>query len=212
VEAVGVVDVAVVVVVLGGVRIAGASRLVQAAATSIAVTTKTASSRRRIALLCLAVAELVPTCVWRLRPEVVIALDDRFGEPVDAYVNGSQVWLREDGPGGITLEWRLHPVAGFERPPGITTHDLFPSIALSLATDEEPVTAAESLWDGLEVYAAYGDEVEPATLAAAATASLGIAPDAAGLADHDSIADAWESNDGRVSIVNALLEQLDETG
>ena len=99
---------------------------------------------------------LVPTCVWRLRPEVVIALDDRFGEPVDAYVNGSQVWLREDGPGGITLEWRLHPVAGFERPPGLTTHDVFASVALSLATDEQPVTAPESLWDGLEVFAAYG--------------------------------------------------------
>lgn len=154
-------------------------------------------------------AELVPTCVWRLRPEVVVALDDRFGEPVDAYVNGSQVWLRDDGPGGITLEWRLHPVAGFERPPGITTLDLFPSIALALATDEQPVTAAESLWDGLEVFAAYGDEVEPATLAAAATDSLGIAPDAAGLADHETIAEAWEANEGRVSIVQALLDQLE---
>ena len=53
---------------------------------------------------------LTPTCVWLARPEVVVALDSRFGEPVDSYVNGSQVWLREDGPGGITLEWRLHPV------------------------------------------------------------------------------------------------------
>ena len=153
--------------------------------------------------------ELVPTCVWRLRPEVVVALDERFGEPVDAYVNGSQVWLREDGPGDITLEWRLHPVAGFERPPSLTTHDLFPSIALSLATGEEPATAPESLWDGLGVFAAYGDEAEPATLAAAATASLGIAPDASGLADHEAIADAWEAADGRISIIHALLDQLE---
>ena len=34
---------------------------------------------------------LVPTCVWRATPELVVALDARFGEPVDAYVNGSQV-------------------------------------------------------------------------------------------------------------------------
>lgn len=154
-------------------------------------------------------AELVPTCVWRIRAEVVVALDERFGEPVDAYVNGSQVWIRDDGPGGITLEWRLHPVAGFERPPGIATHDLFPSIALALETGEDPATAPESLWDGLEAFAAYGDEVEPATLAAAATTALGIAPDASGVADHQAIADAWEATEGRVSIVHALLDQLE---
>src|SRR5688572_13405790 len=153
--------------------------------------------------------ELVPTCVWRLTPEVVVALDERFGEPVDAYVNGSQVWIRDDGPGGITLEWRLHPVAGFERPPGVTAQDLFPSIALALATGEAPLTAPESLWDGLEAFAAYDDETEPATLAAAVTDALGIAPTAAGLVDHLAIGDAWEAADGRVSIVNALLEQLE---
>jgi hypothetical protein len=127
---------------------------------------------------------------------------------VDAYVNGSQVWLRDDGPGGIALEWRLHPVPGFERPPTLTTYDLFPTIALAIARGEEPVAPVEALWDGLEVFAAYGDEVEPATLAAAATEALGIAPDAAGLADHVRIGDEWERTGGRVSIVAALLDQL----
>jgi hypothetical protein len=155
------------------------------------------------------VVTLVPTCVWRLTPEVVVALDDRFGEPVDAYQNGSQVWIRDDGPGGITLEWRLHPVAGFERPPGVTAHDLFPSVALSLSMGEEPVSAPESLWDGLEAFPAYDDEVEPAVLATAATEALGVAPTSSGLVDHTSIGDAWEAADGRVSIVNALLEQLE---
>jgi len=155
------------------------------------------------------VGALVPTCVWRLTPELVVALDDRFGEPTDAYVNGSQVWLRDDGPGGVMVEWRLHPVAGFERPPAMTTHDLFPSVALALATNGEPVTAPESLWDGLEAFAAYGDEVEPATLAAAVTESLGIAPTASGLADHEAIGDAWELAGGRISIVHALLDQLE---
>ncbi|HEX9548180.1 MAG TPA: hypothetical protein VF942_12645, partial [Acidimicrobiales bacterium] len=66
-----------------------------------------------------------PTCVWRATPELIIALDDRFGEPTDAYVNGSQVWLRDDSPGGITIEWRLHPVASFRRPASVGTYELF---------------------------------------------------------------------------------------
>ena len=48
---------------------------------------------------------LIPTVVWRCTPALVVALADRLGDPVDSYVNGSQVWLRDDGPGGITLEW-----------------------------------------------------------------------------------------------------------
>lgn len=151
---------------------------------------------------------LTPTCVWRATPEVVVALDDRFGEPVDAYVNGSQVWLRDDGPGGVTIEWRLHPVPGFERPPTLGLHDLFATVALAVARDEEPPAPVEALWDGLEAFAAYGDEVEPATLATAVTDALGIAPDAAGLVDHESIGDAWERSGGRTSIVGALLDQL----
>jgi hypothetical protein len=158
------------------------------------------------------VPDLVPTCVWRTRPELVVALDDRFGEPVDAYVNGSQVWLRDDGPGGIALEWRLHPVPGFERPPTLTAYDLFPTVALAIARGEEPAAPVEALWDGLEVFAAYGDEVEPATLAAAATEALGLQPDAAGLADHVRIGDEWERTGGGISIIAALLDQLDELG
>ena len=154
----------------------------------------------------------MPTCVWRARADVVVALDERFGEPVDAYVNGSQVWLRDDGPGGVTLEWRLHPVPGYVRPPTLTTYDVFPSVALALATGEEPVAPVEALWEGLEAFAAYGEELEPATLAAAATAALGIAPDAAGLADHERVGDEWERSGGRTSIVGALLDQLTAEG
>ncbi len=151
---------------------------------------------------------LVPTCVWRATPELILALDGRFGPPVDAYVNGSQVWLREDGPGGVTLEWRLHPAAGFRRPPGTGTYELFETVVDALVAGERPPAPLERLWDGLEAFAAYGDEVEPATLAAACTESLGLAPDAAGLADHDRIGDEWERSGGSVSIVEALLSQL----
>lgn len=152
---------------------------------------------------------LTATCVWRTTPELVVALDERFGEPVDAYVNGSQVWLREDGPGGVVIEWRLHPVAGYRRPPTVTTYDVFPTVALAVARGDDPPAPPEALWDGLEAFAAYGDEIEPATLAAAATDALGIAPDASGLADHGRIGEEWERAGGRVSIIHALLDQLD---
>src|SRR5205085_6053487 len=100
-----------------------------------------------------------PTCVWRATPELIVALDDRFGEPVDAYVNGSQVWLREDGPGEIVLEWRLHPVAGYRRPDDMSTYEVFSATALALATGASPPAPLERLWDGLEVFPAYGDEI-----------------------------------------------------
>ena len=66
----------------------------------------------------------------------------------------------------------------------------------------------ESLWEGLEAFAAYGDEVEPATLAQAATAAIGRPPDATGLVDHDRVGETWERARGDVSIVSLLLEEL----
>ncbi|HUR79082.1 MAG TPA: hypothetical protein VMZ22_14125 [Acidimicrobiales bacterium] len=150
----------------------------------------------------------VPTCVWRATHELVVALDERFGEPIDTYVNGSQVWLRDDGPGEITFEWRLHPVAGYVRPRGVATEEVFSAAALAFATDEPSPAPLTSLWDGLECFPAYGDDLEPPLLAAAATAALGLAPDASGLVDHEAVADAWERTRGGVSVVAALFGQL----
>jgi len=138
----------------------------------------------------------------------VLALQDRFGDPVDAYVNGSQVWLREDGPGGATIEWRLHPVPGYERPDGVDTYDVFPATALALAQGVAPPAPCQDLWDGLEAFAAYGDEVEPATLGAATTDALGVPADACGVVDHQRIGDEWEKSGRATSIVDALLAQL----
>ncbi|HET7523542.1 MAG TPA: hypothetical protein VFJ79_05295 [Acidimicrobiales bacterium] len=151
---------------------------------------------------------LVAAAVWRARPEVIVALDDHFGEPVDAYVNGSQVWLRDDGPGGITLEWRLHPVADYRRPDGIGTYEVFSAVALALGTGADPPAALEDLWDGLEVFAAYGEDVEPMPLASAASRCLGIEPDAFGLVDHGPVGDEWERTGGKVSVIEDLLRQL----
>lgn len=150
----------------------------------------------------------VPTCVWRLTPELLVALDRRFDQPTDTYVNGSQVWLLDNGPHGVTLEWRLHPVPGFQRPAGTTTFDLFEQVVWALTTGEAPPAPPEALWEGLEAFPVDDVELEPAPLAAAATEALGIAPDAFGLVDHTTIGDRWEASGGRVSIVAALLEQL----
>ena len=166
-------------------------------------------------------AQRVATTVWTISPELVLALDERLGTPVDSYVNGSQTWLTgtpDDNPtdgDDFGLEWRLHPVAGYRAPQGLSHYDLWEQVvqtltlgadphALRLAGETRPLT---SLWDGLECYAPY-DDVEPAVLARRATDVLGRAPDRAGLVDHDLVGDAWEHASGAVSIIALLLEQL----
>jgi hypothetical protein len=153
-------------------------------------------------------AEVVAAAVWRVTADLLVALDDAFGEPVDAYLNGAQVWLRDDGPGGEVLEWRLHPVGGFRRPAGVDAPDLLAAVVYSLRSDTEPPAPIDTLWEGLEAFPAYGDELEPAPLAAACTAVLGVAPDAYGVVDHDRVGDDWERSGGRTSIVAGLLAQL----
>jgi hypothetical protein len=153
--------------------------------------------------------EVVATCLWRITPELLIALDDRFGDPIDAYVNGSQVWIREDGPAGEILEWRLHPVRGYTRPKGMATEEVLEQVVFALRTGEEPAVPLAALWDGLEAFPCDGDEVEPAPLAASVTTALGLAPDAFGMVDHTVIADRWEATLGAdVSVVELLFEQL----
>ena len=137
------------------------------------------------------------SAVWRSSPELVLALDEQFGTPVDSYVNGSQTWLLDNGPGGVTLEWRLHPVGAYRPPAGLSHYDLWERVVaqlhaggdpLALALGEE-VRAVASLWEG-------------------ATAAIGRAPDAAGLVDHERVGDTWERARGDVSIVALLLEEL----
>ena len=157
----------------------------------------------------------VATAVWRLTPDLVVALDARLGPPVDGYVNGTQTWLTDSGPNGQTLEWRLHPVSGFRAPRGVGPYDMWDEVTGQLAAACDPASLPlgeerrplASLWDGLECYA-LDDALEPAPLAAAAADLLGIPPDAVGLVDHDRIGRAWERTRGGVSIVALLLEEL----
>jgi hypothetical protein len=161
------------------------------------------------------------TCVWRVDPALVLALDERLGPPVDSYLNGSQTWLADVGPGEVALEFRLHPVAGYRLPDGMSHYDLWEQVvaALSGAGDDgganadalllgTETRALSSLWEGLECFAAYGDDLEPAPLAAAAGEAVGRAPDAAGLVDHARIGSEWERAQGAASIVDMLLAEL----
>lgn len=149
-----------------------------------------------------------PSCVWRISPSLLLAVDAQLGAPVDSYVNGAQTWLREEGAAEITIEWRLHPVARFRRPPGVGVHDLLPAVVAALEGGEQPPAPPEALWDGLEAFPAHGDDIEPAALVALVTGVLGTAPDAHGLVDHQVIADDWEHSRGAVSIVDELFRQL----
>lgn len=161
------------------------------------------------------------TALWLVDAELVSALDAQLGPPIDSYLNGSQTWLTPDGPGGVELEWRLHPVARYQTPGALSHYDVWETVVAALAglsngADVDPeslplgsaTAALRNLWDGLECFAAYGDEIEPATLAAAAGEVIGRAPDVSGLVDHDAIGDEWEKAGGAVSIVGLLLEQL----
>lgn len=163
--------------------------------------------------------ELAAVALWPVSADLVRALDERLGFPVDSYLNGSQTWLApadEDDEEPV-LEWRLHPVAGFRQPAGCSHHDLWDTVVGELAAGADPGALAlgeerralPTLWDGLECFAPYGDTPEPATLAGATGRRLGIPPEGAGLVDHGAVGDAWERARGDVSIMALLREQLD---
>lgn len=159
----------------------------------------------------------VATVLWFVRPDVVLAVAEHLGEPTDSYVNGSQTWIEANGPGEAMLEWRLHPVAGFERPAGLGTYELWEHVVDALQAGDHPASMAlgdeeralDSLWDGLECFPAFGDSIEPGMLTATAAELLGIPPDRSGIVDHELIGDQWEKARGNVSIVSLLIEQLD---
>ncbi|HTL85380.1 MAG TPA: hypothetical protein VL856_09365 [Acidimicrobiia bacterium] len=157
------------------------------------------------------------TSVWTISADLVHALDAHLGAPVDSYVNGSQTWLTSDEEAmSIALEFRLHPVAGYQTPAGCSHYDVWETVVSQLASGAsadalpigDEVRGLASLWDGLECFAAYGDDIEPARLAALASELLGLPPEYAGLVDHEVVGDAWERARGNVSIIELLREQL----
>ena len=161
----------------------------------------------------------VPTCVYRVDAALIEALDARLGPPLDSYVRGWQVWLEAHGPRGATLEWRLHPPAGFAMPRGVDPHDLFGEVLAGLADAEEPDAEAfllggerralAEVWEVLEVFPTFGDPAEPEEIVAVAAAVLGRRPDAAGEADHARLGDLFKGRAGDFSVGQALLAALE---
>lgn len=160
-----------------------------------------------------------PTCVYRVDADLVERLDACLGPPLDSYVRGWQVWLEDNGPHGERLEWRLHPPARFRMPAGVNPHDLFDVVLQGLAEVDDPATDAfatgreqrslAQTWEVLEVFAADGEDIAPAALAAAVAAALdGRRPAAAGYADHDRLGDVWKGRRGDFSVGAALLDTL----
>ncbi len=164
---------------------------------------------------------LVPTCVWRVDPALIEALDVRLGPPLDSYVRGWQVWLEPNGPGEVTLEWRLHPPAGFVMPRGVNPHDLFDLVLGGLAEADDPGSdplplgreprPLPGVWEILEAFPAFEDGVEVDALVSVVSEVLGRRPDAAGHADHARLGDLWKGRKGDFSVGQALLETLEPT-
>ena len=56
-------------------------------------------------------------------------------------------------------------MAGYAKPATMESHyDVFAAVALALANGDADAIDPASLWDGLEAFPAYGDEVELAPL------------------------------------------------
>ena len=161
----------------------------------------------------------IPTCAYRVDAALVELLDARLGPPLDSYVRGWQVWLDEHGPGGATLEWRLHPPARFRMPRGVNPHDLFEVALQGLAGCDDPDHDAfpvgeehrrlDEIWEVLEVWPTFGDDLEPEVVAAIAARVLGRAPDVAGRADHARLGDRFKGRKGDFSVGQALLASLE---
>lgn len=155
-----------------------------------------------------------------MSPSLVLALDSALGQPVDGYLNGTQVWLTSRDEGSVTtdvaLEWRLHPVGGYRPPDRLSHHELWEEVVGQLASGSGADTmtlggehrALTSLWDGLECFPLDDGDAEPAVLARIATEALGIAPDATGLVDHELVGATWERARRQVSLVELVLAEL----
>lgn len=162
------------------------------------------------------VTSRIATTVWRVNAELIVAIAEHLGEPVDSYVNGSQTWFEDHGPNDVALEWRLHPVGGYLGPSGLSPYELWESIiaALHAGADGRALVlgqetrSLESIWEGLECFPAHGDDLEPGELRGRVSGLLGLEPDAAGLVDHQAIGQAWEEARGEASIVSLLFQQL----
>ena len=164
--------------------------------------------------------EISATALWPMTPDLAIALDQKFGPPVDCYVNGTQTWLTPDGPNEFMLEWRLHPVGAYQTPAGMSHYEVFETViaAISVGADLEHLSLGDEhrslteLWSGLECFAAYGDPMSPDTLAQHCEQAIGIAAQHRGTVDHQSVSDEWLRTGRQRSLYDLVCDALNWVG
>lgn len=158
------------------------------------------------------VADPLATCVWVASAPLLVAVHHRLGPPADAYDNGSQTWVRNDGPEGVPVEWRLHPRSDLARPGRVSGYHLFPAVAGALARGEAPALDPEVVWSGLEAVPAFADPVTADALADQLGTVLGRPADAWGRLDRDEMARCWERSLGHLDMVAWAVERLTAPG
>lgn len=151
-------------------------------------------------------------CVFQVDRELLDALDERFGPPVDSYVFGFQVWL-EASSTGVELEYRLHPSAGFDLPSGVHPEELWDEVITQTGRAEFLLAGErrriDELWSLLEVYPPFGDEAHPQEVREWAESALGRKAHASGYVDHGRLGKEWERRPGRFDLAGAILSSLE---
>lgn len=125
----------------------------------------------------------------------------------------------------VELEYRLHPPPGFTQPDGLSHHDLWDEtvgqladavaradeaavdgLVLELGTERRDVA---SLWELLEVFPAFGEEVTPDQVRQWAEAALDRPALAAGYVEHDRLGGAFKRHGPSFDLPGALRAALD---
>lgn len=124
----------------------------------------------------------------------------------------------------VELEYRLHPPAGFAQPRGLSHHDLWDrtleqvadaaaggdaaleGLVLELGEERRDVA---SLWELLEVFPAFGEQVTPDQVRRWAEAALGRPALAFGYVEHERLGGAFKRLGTRFDLPGALRAALD---
>lgn len=129
-------------------------------------------------------------------------LHKQLGDPVDSYWNGSHTWFDEPEMfRDLRVEFRLHPAMGFVMPEASRPEELFELIL------EHKVDVAHYL-EGLEIFPVDENDLTLEEFEEYVISKIGVEPDYAGFVDHEEIGNTYEQSGGKISIVEALVEQL----
>ena len=126
------------------------------------------------------------TTVWTISPELVLALDEQLGPPVDSYVNGSQTWLVGDDATTSRSNAGCIRSPGTGRPRRCSHYDIWEAVVAQLSRRRRSARAAPRRRSpAARRVCGTGSSASPPTattssraqLAALATAALGRPPD-----------------------------------